>query len=152
MKSNTFMRKRIVAVITGIFVVMGSFIPYYTTKAVEFNRHLIISDQQMYDSSAMTLAEIQKFLELKNSYLATLNLPDVDGVIKSSAAIIEATAKRQGVNPKVILVAGSLSDLTKTQRNNFEIFRNSISDIEIITFDEVKKKIEYFLDLLEIKE
>jgi len=98
------MRKRIVAVITGIFVVMGSFIPYYTTKAVEFNRHLIISDQQMYDSSAMTLAEIQKFLELKNSYLATLNLPDVDGVIKSSAAIIEATAKRQGVNPKVILV------------------------------------------------
>ncbi|PIP75235.1 hypothetical protein COW86_04895, partial [Candidatus Kuenenbacteria bacterium CG22_combo_CG10-13_8_21_14_all_39_9] len=36
--------------------------------------------------------------------MATLNLPDVDGVIKSSAAIIEATAKRQGVNPKVILV------------------------------------------------
>lgn len=98
------MRKKIVATITALVVVFAVFVPYYATQAVEFNRHLIISDQQMFNSSAMNMAEVQKFLELKKSYLATLNVPDVDGVVKSAAMIIAGAAKRNGVNPKVILV------------------------------------------------
>lgn len=51
-------------------------------------------------------------------------------------------------NPKAILIIGSIVELTKKQRNNFELFRNSIKDVDIITFDEVFEKIDFFISLL----
>ncbi len=51
-------------------------------------------------------------------------------------------------NPKCVLVIGSISNMTPKQRNNFDIFRNSMGNIEIITFDEIGKKLDYFINLL----
>ncbi|HCC23242.1 TPA: hypothetical protein DF272_03620 [Candidatus Falkowbacteria bacterium] len=98
------MRRKIFYTIMVLIIGLGSFSPFAATEAIEFNRHLVISDDQMFNPSAMTLAEIQKFLELKNSYLATLTVPDIDGAQKTAAAIIDGAAKRHGVNPKLILV------------------------------------------------
>jgi len=54
-------------------------------------------------------------------------------------------------NPKCVLVVGSISDMIKKQQNNFDIFRNSMGNVEIITFDEIEKKLDYFISLLEIE-
>ena len=50
-------------------------------------------------------------------------------------------------NPKCILIIGRLSSLDKNQRQSFELFRNSLSMIEIITYDELFTKIENLLDI-----
>lgn len=40
-------------------------------------------------------------------------------------------------NPKALLVIGRLSDLTDKQIPTFELFRNNMKDVEIITYDEL---------------
>lgn len=50
------------------------------------------------------------------------------------------------VSPKGILVIGHLSELdTREKRATFERFRQSLHGIEILTFDEILKRAEYFL-------
>jgi hypothetical protein len=54
-------------------------------------------------------------------------------------------------NPRCVLVVGLVSDMTKNQRNNFDIFRNSMGNVEIITFDEIEEKLDNFANLLKIE-
>lgn len=70
----------------------------------DFNSSNIISNFQMFDYNSMTLNDIQAFLQIKNSYLATYSSPDFDGTIKTAAQIIYDAAQRYQVNPKYILV------------------------------------------------
>ncbi len=53
-----------------------------------FNPHNIISDADLMDASAMSLAEIQNFLQSKNSYLANYIAPNNTGIAKTAAEII----------------------------------------------------------------
>ncbi len=52
-----------------------------------FNPSFIISDEQMQDHDSMTRAEVQNFLNEKNSYLATFTTTDNNGILKKAADI-----------------------------------------------------------------
>ena len=71
-----------------IAVVVGLVGASRSAQAADFNPNLIITDQEIMDSSAMNLAEIQDFLEDHGSFLATYNSPDYYGVTRSAAEII----------------------------------------------------------------
>lgn len=48
-------------------------------------------------------------------------------------------------NPKVVLIIGNLSSLSGKQLKSFELFRNNIKDVEIITYDELVKRTDLIL-------
>ncbi len=54
-------------------------------------------------------------------------------------------------NSKCIVLIGNLADLSEEQRYSFEIQRNNYKDVEIITFDELKEKIQSLQYLLNQK-
>ena len=47
-------------------------------------------------------------------------------------------------DPKSYIIIGNTSDLTPFQLESFELFRNSLKDIEIITFNELIDKLRMF--------
>jgi len=51
----------------------------------------------------------------------------------------------QSFNPRMVLIIGMLKKLTKKQVKSFELFRNSIKDVEIITYDELLKRTDLIL-------
>lgn len=53
-----------------------------------FNPNYIISDFEILDYNSMSLGDIQKFLENKNSYLANYSCPNAYGTIKKASEII----------------------------------------------------------------
>ncbi len=54
-------------------------------------------------------------------------------------------------NPKCLLIIGKLEDLNSDKRAAFELFRNELKSIEIVTFDELFLKIEILLELMKEK-
>ncbi len=48
----------------------------------------------------------------------------------------------EALDPKVYLIIGNASTLNPEQLKNFELFRRELKDIEIITFDELIKKLK----------
>ena len=48
-------------------------------------------------------------------------------------------------NPKVVLIIGNLKSLNKKQLKSFELFRNNVKDVEIITYDELLKRTNLIL-------
>jgi len=89
-----------------IVMIIFSFIavPYLKTEASEFNNSFVISQSQFENHNALSLIEIQSFLELKLSYLATFETLDKDRNLKKSSEIIYNAAQEYRINPKVILV------------------------------------------------
>jgi len=54
----------------------------------------------------------------------------------------------QSLNSKCVVIVGRLSDLEiDAKKRSFELFRMSNKDVEIITFDEVEKKMQTVLEL-----
>ncbi|OGF24103.1 hypothetical protein A3H66_01030 [Candidatus Falkowbacteria bacterium RIFCSPLOWO2_02_FULL_45_21] len=60
----------------------------YQARADSFDPNNIISDSEIIDNSAMDLADIQKFLETKGSFLAGYSCLDAYGVIRRASEII----------------------------------------------------------------
>lgn len=54
----------------------------------------------------------------------------------------------ESYNSKCLIIAGNLKDLPDKGQRSFEIFRNNLHGVEIVTFDEVKKKVEAFMSML----
>jgi hypothetical protein len=54
-------------------------------------------------------------------------------------------------NPQCMVIAGTLeTEITNpTQRKSFELFRNGLKDVQLITYDELFCKIQILIDLLE---
>ncbi|RFT99006.1 DUF4263 domain-containing protein [Paenibacillus jamilae] len=50
-------------------------------------------------------------------------------------------------NPKCLLIIGLIESLNQEERVSFELFRNELKSVEIITFDEIFKKVDYLLKL-----
>ncbi|MFA5359334.1 MAG: hypothetical protein WC349_00015 [Patescibacteria group bacterium] len=68
-----------------------SIVSLYTinsAKAEGFDPNNIISDLEILDYTSMDLADIQKFLENKGSYLATYSCPDAYGTFRKASEII----------------------------------------------------------------
>jgi len=80
--------KKITIPISIIFFCFLAFSSINQALAVDFNPNNIISDQEILDSKAMSLKEIQTFLEEKNSFLATYQGPDFEGNIRKASEII----------------------------------------------------------------
>jgi hypothetical protein len=56
---------------------------------------------------------------------------------------------RRPLSPKGLLIVGSTDQLQEQeQRASFEMFRNNQRDIDIVTLDELRQKIELMIDLL----
>lgn len=51
----------------------------------------------------------------------------------------------QSFNPKVVLIIGNLNSLKKNEIKSFELFRNNIKDVEIITYDELVRRTDLIL-------
>lgn len=63
----------------------------------------------------------------------------------------ESKQKLHPFDPKCILIIGSfeMEKLNAVQRKSFEIFRNNLKSLEILTFDELFRKIELSIQLLQ---
>lgn len=53
----------------------------------------------------------------------------------------------ESFNSRCLVIMGSITDLPPNGKRSFEIFRNNLYGVEIITFDEVLQKIEAFVSL-----
>ncbi|MCD4761892.1 hypothetical protein K8R32_02935 [bacterium] len=62
------------------------------TQAATFNPNLIISDEEMLDSSSMTMVEIDLFLKSKNGYISKRTFKNHDGIAMTMAQIIYEAA------------------------------------------------------------
>lgn len=69
-----------------------------------------------------------------------------DGLIKEYNSIkVESMKKGKNFNaydPKSYIIIGSTNQLTEEENESFELFRNSLKDIEIITFNELIDKLK----------
>lgn len=65
-----------------------------------FNPNFLVSDEEFFNSSALSEQGIQQFLQAKNSYLANWRDPLTS---MSPARIISLVTRDYGINPKVIL-------------------------------------------------
>ncbi|HRH32108.1 MAG TPA: hypothetical protein PLK06_02160 [bacterium] len=71
-------------------------------SALAFDPNFILSDEELQDSQAMDLNQIQAFLE--RGGLADLRLEDHTGRTRDAADIIWRTAQQTHINPKFLLV------------------------------------------------
>ncbi len=71
-----------------IFFVITLFYAKTVAKAQGFDPSNIISDLEILDYTTMDQADIQKFLENKNSYLASYSCLDANGATKKASEII----------------------------------------------------------------
>jgi hypothetical protein len=55
---------------------------------------------------------------------------------------LESDKEFETINSSCVVLVGAMEALTKKQRYSFELLRSNSRDVDIITFDEVKKKIE----------
>ena len=76
--------KRILLILTSILILT----PFLSKASTEFNPGFLISDQELMNHNGMTLAQIQEFLESKNSFLATYRTLNAYGQEKTAAEII----------------------------------------------------------------
>ncbi|HNW56040.1 MAG TPA: hypothetical protein PKN62_03145, partial [bacterium] len=78
-----------VKIISSLLIIACVFFGFTKiAKAAEFDPNLIITDQEITDTSVMSLGEIQRFLEERNSFLATYQTTDYYGATKTAAEII----------------------------------------------------------------
>ncbi|MDP2656207.1 MAG: hypothetical protein Q8P11_01440 [bacterium] len=110
MKHHAFSSKkrqfsnRITSVAVVGMLILTLLTPFDTYAALTFNPNKIISDGEFFDVNSMTSDEIQNFLVEKKSALASKIFPDVDGLVKRAADIIQRAAKEYNLNPKVLIV------------------------------------------------
>ncbi|MDX9892990.1 MAG: hypothetical protein RB292_01060 [Patescibacteria group bacterium] len=78
-------------------------LPNYARADYYFNPHFVITDEEMTDYLSLSLAQIQRFLEDKGSYLAEWSAPDYNGVTRPAAEIIWQAAQESQISPKVLL-------------------------------------------------
>ncbi|MFA5021966.1 MAG: hypothetical protein WC508_02735 [Patescibacteria group bacterium] len=68
-----------------------------------FNPHFIISDEDVTDYDCMSINDIQNFLELKGSFLASGYYLDYQNTSKKASEIIWQAAQESQISPKLIL-------------------------------------------------
>lgn len=100
MNKNTHKNIAFILLLSWLFLLL----PVKSLAQVEFDPQFIISDEEMQSTANWTQNDVQKFLQDKGSYLATLSSQDSDGAQKTAAEIIYNTAIRYKINPKFLLV------------------------------------------------
>ncbi len=85
-----------------LFVIGLCLIPLGTAQAADFNPDYLISDFDLTDEDALTLDQIEHFLE--RGSLVDLETDDYDDIERSAASIIWNAAQDHGISPKFLLV------------------------------------------------
>lgn len=101
-ENNTIYMKRHTKILFALMA-FGISIPS-SLLAADFNKNMIISDEEMQAWETMDRADIQAFLEDKDSYLSTYRTDDWEGTKRVAADIIYQAAKDNRINPKYLLV------------------------------------------------
>jgi len=70
-----------------------------------------------------------------------------ESLTKNFYGLRDASPAFEVFNPKCCVIIGKTSDLTQDQINTFENYRNSLSNVTIITFDELRTRISDMLQL-----
>lgn len=84
--------------------------------------------------------------ELSGCLSQVLNQRDI--FQKSYYALMQGHAVVKVFNPKALILIGNLSSLKEQQREAFELLRNNSKDVDILTFDELRSKIQALLMLV----
>ena len=87
-----------------------------------FNQNTIISDANFFNVNAMNAADVQAFLNTQKGPLKSYSALDHNGVMKTSAQMIDEAAKGWGISPMVVLVTlqkeqSLLSETNPTQKD-----------------------------------
>ncbi len=93
---------------------------------------------------------------INNDVIGAINqaLSNKDLLQKNFYPLAESSENEFKVfNPRCIVVAGSIEreQLDEGRTRSFEMFRNGLKDVELITFDELFDKVKIFLDLINSK-
>jgi hypothetical protein len=91
--------KKIILILGAILILIP-----FKSRATEFDPNFIISDDELQNWQSMNLADIQAFLESKNSFLQNYKTENWDGITKKASSIIYEAAKENEINPKYLLV------------------------------------------------
>ena len=71
----------------------------------DFDPNYIISDSEIFNSNAMSAADIQNFLESKGSYLAAYTVTNPNsGVCETAAQAIYEVCQTNKISPRFVLV------------------------------------------------
>lgn len=73
------------------------------SPTLAFNPHYIVSDDALFDTNAMTLRDVQRFLDTRAGTLKYYLAVDTDGGMRTAAEIIWRAAQNYRINPKYIL-------------------------------------------------
>lgn len=87
-----------------IFIFASSAWPFRLLQAEDFNPRLVLSDYHFVEAAAMSVVDIQNFLEFKRSPLASYSTLDGLGLNRSAAEIISQVAAAYQISPKLLLV------------------------------------------------
>lgn len=93
------MKMRVVSVLTSLALLLSP----AAARAAAFNPHFIISDAEMRRSDALSLGEIQLFLDQKGGLGRQFDIDPEDGLLKGTAQLVDDAAKRHRINPKYVL-------------------------------------------------
>jgi hypothetical protein len=99
-------------ILLAVFVL---FLPFLA-QAAEFNPNYIISDEEILDSRAMALNDIQIFLAAKNSYLANYSCADSKGVVRKVSEIIYNAAVNNYDCDDAVGLSDNPTDAEKAQK------------------------------------
>jgi len=76
----------------------------FTTFAADFNPYLIISDNDLTAYQAMSVKDVQDFLDIQKSGIGSMRFTDSDGSTRSAAEIIVSAANEERISPRYLLV------------------------------------------------
>ncbi len=100
-----------------IGTVLGILLTPHVLFAEDFNPHLIITDEELTDTSTMTREDIQAFLEYKGGMISRLLTDDVVGTPRTVSDIIYRASQTYQINPKYLLVKLQKEQSLVTDKN-----------------------------------
>jgi hypothetical protein len=97
------MNRTLTTHILAVQILCTALIPL-SSFAADFNPHLIISDNDLTSYQAITVKDVQDFLDIQKSAIGSMRFTDADGSTRTAAEIIVSAANEERISPRYILV------------------------------------------------
>jgi hypothetical protein len=70
-------------------------------------------------------------------------------LIEDYRRLADKQLKSRGpLSPRALLIIGQQANLSEEETRSFELFRNNQRDVDVVTFDELRSKLQSLVDLL----
>lgn len=96
--------------------------------------------ENVYTPSSELVSAIVQIKEQKDNFLKEYNS------IRNKS--LDKNIEFRAFDPKCYLIIGNTTNLDKSQIKSLNLFRNELKSVEVITFDELLKKIEILYEIL----